>query len=101
MKYRFFITISLSPLTRAQAPWYNSISIGRTIVNNLTIPICMKVGMADNFIKKIMLISLFVIPFCKAAADEPISSWDRAVQPYQPINNRRALYLENNRIEVI
>ncbi len=75
--------------------------------------------MKRDFMKKLMLISLFFIPYCKAAADQPaagpyvdpdkgkgkliedIDSWDKAVQPFQPIEQRIDLDLAGKEIEAI
>ncbi len=65
-----------------------------------------------------MLISLFFIPCCRAAADQPYvdpskgkgeliedkkdtDSWDQAVQPFQPIAQRIELNLADKQIEAI
>ncbi len=69
--------------------------------------------------KEFMLISLFVIPCCKAADDQPVAgsllaafmgrgdagkpgiSWNQAVQQYMPIENKEELLLSSEQIEAI
>ena len=75
--------------------------------------------MKRNFMKEFMLISLFVIPCCKAADDQPVAgsllaifigrgdagkpgiSWDQAVQQYMPIENKEELQLPSVQIKAI
>ncbi len=47
--------------------------------------------------KKLMLISLFVIPFCKAA--DPYASWNLAVQNIPDLQQVRYLELSNREFD--
>jgi Leucine-rich repeat (LRR) protein len=49
--------------------------------------------------KRLLCIAIFAVPLCGAAAD--FESWNRAVQKYQPIENKQSLNLNNNRITEI
>ncbi len=74
--------------------------------------------MKRDFMKKLMLISLFFMPYCKAAAYQPYvdpskgkgkliedkedtESWDRAVMEFQPIEQKETLDLSNKEITSI
>jgi Leucine-rich repeat (LRR) protein len=49
--------------------------------------------------KRLLCIAIFAVPLCGAAAD--YESWNRAVQKYQPIENKQLLYLDNKQITAI
>ena len=49
--------------------------------------------------KKLLFISLFIIPFCKAA--DPNASWNLAVQNIANWQQQEVLYLDGNQIGVI